>query len=45
MAVELPIDIEQVKGFLAEDEAEALFNAALELSPMAKPTRRYNRLG
>jgi predicted O-methyltransferase YrrM len=32
MAVSLPIDIEQVKGFLAEDEAEALFTAARQLS-------------
>ena len=35
MAIELPIDIEQVKGFLAEDEAQALYEAALELSPQA----------
>lgn len=32
MSIELPIDIEQVKGFLAADEAEALYNAALAAS-------------
>ncbi len=35
MAIDLPIDIEQVKGFLAPDEAQALFNHALELSATA----------
>ena len=35
MTIELAIDIDQVKGFLAKDEAAALFNAALELSPQA----------
>ena len=35
MTIELPIDIDQVKGFLAEDEAAALYNAALQLSPKA----------
>lgn len=28
MSIELPIDIDQIKGFLAEDEGEALFNFA-----------------
>ena len=32
---ELPIDIDQVKGFLADDEAAALYNAALALSARA----------
>jgi MMP 1-O-methyltransferase len=32
MAVSVPIDMEQVKGFLAEDEAEALFNTARQVS-------------
>jgi predicted O-methyltransferase YrrM len=35
MTVELPIDIDQVKGFLARDEAQALYDAALQLSPRA----------
>ncbi len=35
MIIKLPIDIKHVKGFLAEDEAEALYNMALELSPKA----------
>lgn len=35
MAINLPIDIDQVKGFLAEDEAAALYYAALALSPKA----------
>ena len=35
MSVVLPIDITQVKGFLAEDEAAALYQAALELSVKA----------
>lgn len=30
MAIELPIDIEQIKGFLANDEAETLYKLALE---------------
>ena len=30
MSIELPIDIEQVKGFLANDEAEALYHHAYE---------------
>ncbi len=32
MTVQLPVDIEAVKGFLAEDEAEALYNYAAEAS-------------
>ena len=35
MAPELAIDINTVRGFLAEDEAEALYNAALEMAPRA----------
>ncbi|WP_101758406.1 class I SAM-dependent methyltransferase [Oceanicoccus sp. KOV_DT_Chl] len=35
MAVELPIDIEQVKGFLAADEAQALYDHALALAATA----------
>lgn len=35
MAVSLPIDIEQVKGFLATDEAEALFAHAEQMSATA----------
>lgn len=35
MTIELPIDIDQVKGFLADDEAAALYNAALTLSAKA----------
>jgi predicted O-methyltransferase YrrM len=35
MTVDLPIDIDQVKGFLARDEAQALYDAALQLSPRA----------
>ena len=35
MTVELSIDIEQVKGFLAADEAQALYNTALTLSAKA----------
>lgn len=31
MSVKLPIDIDQVKGFLAEDEASALYEHALEM--------------
>jgi len=34
MSVSLPIDIESVKGFLAADEAEALYNLALEASKL-----------
>ena len=34
VAIQLPIDIDQVKGFLAEDEAEALYNAAIETAPI-----------
>ncbi|MEH6557763.1 MAG: class I SAM-dependent methyltransferase [Oceanicoccus sp.] len=33
--ITLPIDIDQVKGFLAEDEAAALYQAALALSTKA----------
>ena len=33
--IELPIDIEQVKGFLAADEAQALYQTALALSGKA----------
>jgi predicted O-methyltransferase YrrM len=33
--IKLPIDIDQVKGFLAADEAQALYTAALQLSPKA----------
>ena len=33
--ITLPIDIDQVKGFLAEDEATALYQAALVLSTKA----------
>jgi predicted O-methyltransferase YrrM len=32
MTIKLPIDISNVKGFLADDEAEALYQAALEAS-------------
>ena len=32
MTVQLPVDIEAVKGFLAEDEAEALYNYAAKAS-------------
>lgn len=32
MPIELPINTDNVKGFLAEDEAEALYNAAKEVS-------------
>lgn len=32
MSLTLPIDISQVKGFLAEDEAQALYDMALEAS-------------
>ena len=35
MTVELPIDIEPIKGFLANDEAEALYHTALALSARA----------
>lgn len=35
MAVELDIDIDSVKGFLAEDEAEALYTHALQMAPRA----------
>lgn len=35
MAVSLPIDIEQVKGFLAADEAQALFTHAEQMSALA----------
>lgn len=34
MAITLPIDINQVKGFLAEDEAAALFQAAQDVAPL-----------
>ena len=34
MSVKLPIDISTVKGFLAEDEAEALYQASLEVAAM-----------
>ena len=30
MTIELPIDADGVKGFLAENEAEALYHAAVE---------------
>jgi len=32
MTIKLPLDITQVKGFLADDEAQALYDAALEVS-------------
>ncbi len=32
MTIELPIDINEVKGFLADDEAQALYQAAKEVS-------------
>ena len=32
MPLDLPIDITQVKGFLAADEAEALYHAAMEIA-------------
>ncbi len=32
MSIDLPVDINDVKGFLAEDEAQALYNYALESS-------------
>ena len=32
MIPNLPTDIDQIKGFLAEDEAQALYQSALELS-------------
>lgn len=32
MTITLPIDIDQVKGFLAEDEAQALYEQALNMS-------------
>lgn len=32
MAIELPLDISAVKGFLADDEAQALYDMALEAS-------------
>ncbi|TQV65979.1 class I SAM-dependent methyltransferase [Exilibacterium tricleocarpae] len=35
MAVSLPIDIDSVKGFLAADEGEALFEMALQASTLA----------
>ena len=35
MSIELPIDIEQVKGFLAADEAQALYDHAYALAGMA----------
>jgi len=35
MTIELPVDIDQIKGFLAEDEAQALYELALEMSPKA----------
>jgi len=35
MAITLPVDIDQVKGFLAEDEAAALYRAAATLSARA----------
>jgi predicted O-methyltransferase YrrM len=35
MTIEISIDIEQVKGFLAADEAQALYEAALDLSVRA----------
>ncbi len=35
MSIKLPIDINRVKGFLAEDEAEALFHHALAMAPKA----------
>ena len=34
MALKLPIDISTVKGFLAADEAEALYEASLEVAAM-----------
>ncbi len=33
MIPDLPADIDQIKGFLAEDEAQALYQHALETSP------------
>lgn len=35
LPITLPVDIDQVKGFLAKDEAEALYQAALALSVKA----------
>lgn len=35
MTVKLPIDISTVKGFLAEDEAETLYRASLEVASLA----------
>ena len=35
MTIALPIDIDQVKGFLAKDEAAALYNTALDMSSKA----------
>ena len=32
MNIELPLDIHSIKGFLAEDEGEALFKSALEVA-------------
>lgn len=34
MSISLPIDIDSVKGFLAADEGEALYNLALETSKL-----------
>ena len=34
-SIELPIDIDQVKGFLADDEAAALYHTALAMSAKA----------
>ena len=34
MTIKLPLDISKVKGFLADDEAQALYDAALETSAM-----------
>jgi predicted O-methyltransferase YrrM len=34
MAIDLPIDIDSIKGFLAEDEAQALFDATTETAAL-----------
>ncbi len=34
MTIKLPLDISQVKGFLAEDEAEALYQYANQVAPL-----------
>jgi MMP 1-O-methyltransferase len=35
MVINLPVDVEQIKGFLAEDEAQALYDLALTLAAKA----------